>query len=328
MQKRPKAVALLSGGLDSILAIKLIQQQGIEVTALSFVTPFFGSKHAQNAARQLKVPLIVKDITKELFPLVKNPKFGYGKTMNPCIDCHSLMMKIAGDMMKKSGFDFIVTGEVLGERPMSQNRKSLEVVAQHCGYAKYILRPLSAKLLAPTEPEMRGLVDRNRLLDIQGRSRKIQIALAKDFGVVGYPNPAGGCLLTDEGFSRKLKDLLRHRKNPHVRELELLKIGRHFRLNKNVKLIVGRNEKENQRLRQLRLSKDAMLFLENIPGPTAVLLGPKSARTYLKLAAEICAAYSDTKEDEQYPVVVQDENKRYCFPVKVNRKSRGLYPTI
>lgn len=328
MRKRPKAIALLSGGLDSILAIKLIQRQKIEVTALSFVSPFFGSKHAQNAARQLNVPLIIRDITKEHFPLVKKPRFGYGRTMNPCIDCHSLMLKTAGKMMKKSGFDFIVTGEVLGERPMSQNRKSLEVVAQHSGYAKHILRPLSAKLLAPTEPEIEGLVDRSKLLDIQGRSRKIQIALARDFGVVGYPNPAGGCLLTDEGFSKRLKDLLQHRKNPEVRELELLKIGRHFRLDKNVKLIVGRNKNENEKLRKLCRSQELMFFMEDIPGPTVLMSGTKSEKAYFKVAAEICAAYSDAQEGERCVVIVQDEKGRQRFPVRAQRASRSLYPTI
>jgi tRNA-specific 2-thiouridylase len=205
-----KAIALFSGGLDSILAAELIRRQNIEVLCLTFTTPFFSAQKALEAARQINLPLEVQDITSEHLNMLKSPRYGYGKNMNPCIDCHTLMLKIAGRKMEETGSDFIITGEVLGQRPMSQNKQSLYVVAKNSGYHDYILRPLSAQLLEPIKAEKDNLIDRSQLLSIQGRGRKVQIKMAADFGIVKYSPPAGGCLLTDPIFSRRLRDLFSH----------------------------------------------------------------------------------------------------------------------
>ncbi len=244
-QKKVRALGLFSGGLDSILAVKLLQEQGIKVTGITFVSPFFSSRTAEQAGKEMDLPLIIRDITRAHLEIVKDPPHGYGKTMNPCIDCHALMLHVAGRFMEKEGYDFLFTGEVLGERPMSQNRQSLNTVAKASGYQDRILRPLSAKLMKPTLSEETGLVRRDMLLDIQGRSRKPQMEMARRYGLHEYPNPAGGCLLTDKGFSRRLKDLLAQEPDPEIRLIHLLRTGRHFRLNEKVKLVVGRNQREN-----------------------------------------------------------------------------------
>jgi len=316
-----KAIGLLSGGLDSILCVKVLQEQGIEVTGLSFVTPFFGSRPAQKAAGQLNIELIIKDITPKHFEIVKNPPHGYGKTMNPCIDCHALMLNIAGEMMEAEGYDFIFTGEVLDERPMSQNRRSLEVVAKTSGYQDYILRPLSAKLLDITKPEEEGKVDREKLLDIRGRSRKPQIELAKKYGIKEYPNPAGGCLLTDKGFSARLKELLDKDPDPEKRQLELLSIGRHFRLSDTAKVIVGRNFSENQRLQDISNNLDYVLTAENIPGPWCLVVGA-DLEAVLEPAARICAAYSDIEQGETCFVEGKNQGKEFRMQVTVDKTDR------
>ena len=208
-----KAVALFSGGLDSILAIRLMLEQGIEVHALNFLTLFCtctskGCMHqATKAARQLDVPLKVMNITEEYMEVVKNPKYGRGRNMNPCLDCRIFTFRKAKDFMEEIGASFVVTGEVLGERPMSQRRNAMEVIEKESGLSGYIVRPLCAKLFEPTVPEREGIVDRNRLLDIQGRRRDRQISIAKDLGISDYPCPAGGCLLTRKEFSERGRGL-------------------------------------------------------------------------------------------------------------------------
>lgn len=323
MNKKIRALGLLSGGLDSILAIKVLEAQGIEVTGLSFVTPFFGPRLAQKAADDLKIKFIIKDITIEHFKMLKNPAHGYGKTMNPCIDCHALMLNIAGKIMEDKGYDFIFTGEVLDERPMSQNRRSLDVVARSSGYAEYVIRPLSAKLLEPTIPEISGIVDRERLLDIRGRSRKPQIALAKQFGVIEYPNPAGGCLLTDQGFSSRLRELLEKNSNPGIRDLNLLSVGRHFRLGNTVKLILGRDQTENQKIEKFFSQDDYLLTAAEIPGPLCLIVGNgENLDSYIHKAAQICAAYSDTNENEQCLISVEHKKQKNKIQVVVNKNDR------
>ena len=224
-----RAIGLLSGGLDSRLAARLMTEQNIEVLGVAFVTPFFGSEKARQAAEQLKIPLQILDITQPHWAMLRQPRYGYGKGLNPCIDCHALMLREAGKLMETIGADFLFTGEVLGQRPFSQTRPSLRAVEKASGCLDVILRPLSARLLPETRPEREGLVDRSRLLDISGRSRKRQMALAENYGLNDYPAPAGGCLLTDPIFSRRLKELLAHSPEPELREIELLKTGRHFR---------------------------------------------------------------------------------------------------
>ena len=241
-----RAIGLLSGGLDSMLAARLMTDQNIEVVGMAFVTPFFGPEKARQAAEQLRIPLQVLDITQPHWAMLRRPRYGYGKGMNPCIDCHALMLHEAGKLKESLGADFLLPGKSLGQRPFSQTKPSLRAVEKASGCLDLILRPLSARMLPETRPEREGLVDRARLLDISGRSRKRQMALAETYGLKNYPSPAGGCLLTDPIFSRRLKELLAHFPEPELREIELLKTGRHFRLHPQLKLIIGRNKKENE----------------------------------------------------------------------------------
>jgi len=291
-----KAIALFSGGLDSIISVKVVQEQGIEVLGLTFRTPFFGAGKARAAADMIGLPLRVLDITEEHLRVVRAPRYGYGKNMNPCIDCHTLMLRIAGEKMEEWGYDFVFTGEVLGQRPMSQSRQMLHVVAKNSGYADRILRPLSARLLPETLPEREGRVDRERLLDISGRGRKRQMEMAERYGIRSYSNPAGGCLLTDPMFSRRLKDLFAHRSDFTTRDLELLSAGRHIRIDERHKVIVGRNQRDNQALESLLDERDAVFQMRDFPGPLCMLPGggPEEA---CSSAAAICAAYGDAPKD-------------------------------
>ncbi len=296
-------IGLFSGGLDSILAVRVLQEQGIRVEAVCFVTPFFGPEKAQAAIGQLDVPLHVLDITEKHFAMLKNPRYGYGRYMNPCIDCHGLMFNQAGEMLKKRGAHFLFSGEVLGERPMSQNKNSLRSVEKLSGYQGYIIRPLSAQLLPETIPERERLVDRSRLLAIQGRSRKPQLELAQKFGITCFPEPAGGCKLTEPAFSSRLKELMAHGQDFSRRDIELLAIGRHLRLPGGVKIIVGRNEKENEMLQAYAAAGDILLNTRDIPGPTVLLPGAADGPT-ISLAASICARYSDVPDAAAVEVCV------------------------
>jgi len=268
--KKAKALVLFSGGLDSILAAELLRRQGADVQALSFKSYFFNDEAAIKAAQDMDIPLRVVDFSEEHLELVKNPPHGFGKAANPCIDCHALMLKKAKEIMEKEGFDFVATGEVLGERPMSQNRQSLEVVQRESSLDGYLLRPLSAKLLPPTIPEEKGLIDREELLDISGRSRKKQMELAGMWGIKDYPSPAGGCLLTDPGFGRRLRDLLRIYPEFNGNDVQLLKVGRHF-WEDSAKIVVGREEKENEDIRGLARKGDVLIEMKDCPGPLTLV---------------------------------------------------------
>jgi len=285
-----KALSLFSGGLDSSLAAKLIQKQGIEVEGVCFTSPFFGPEKAREAAQNLKVYLHTLDIGKDLLSLLKSPPHGFGKGANPCIDCHALMVKKAGSLMQKIGASFLISGEVLGERPKSQNRWALGIVGKESGWGDWLLRPLTAKNLAPTLPEREGWVKREGLLEIKGRSRKAQLKLAELLGIREFPTPAGGCLLTDPIFSRRIKDLL-VRGKLNLNEIELLKIGRHFRLGERVKLIVGRNKEENRKILQLALTGDTCLQASDYAGPVGLLR--EEENEILLIAASIIISYSD-----------------------------------
>lgn len=297
-----KALALLSGGLDSILAIKLMLEQGIEVEAINFLTIFCtctrkGCKHAATqAAETLKIPLKIFNITEEYLEIIKNPKHGYGSNMNPCIDCRIFIFTKAKDYMKEVGASFIVTGEVLGERPMSQRKDAILLIERKAGLSGLILRPLSAKLFEPTIPEKEGIVDRNRLLDISGRSRKPQIALAKEFGINDYPCPAGGCLLTDPGFAKRVEDLLEH-DSLTMENLRLLKAGRHFRLSKEAKLIVGRDEADNKILQSLAGSNYIAFKLKDHQGPFSILMGARNDEM-IHLAGRIIAHHTKFRNND------------------------------
>jgi len=304
MKNKIKAVALFSGGLDSILAVKLIQEQGIEVKGVNFRTPFFGLEKAYLTAKDLDIDLEIIDITEELLGILRNPKHGFGKNMNPCIDCHALMFKKAGEHMTKIGASFILSGEVLGERPMSQNRNSLSIIERESGFEGRILRPLSALLLPETIPEKEGLVDRNRLLDISGRSRKRQMELAAHLGLEDYPSPAGGCKLTEPGFSKRLRDLFAQ-ENFSLEEIELLKLGRHFRLSKDDKLVVGRNKEENEQLKDFFQDGDFLFKAKNLKGPISLLKKvSKVDDELIDKSCQITARYCDRNEEENEEVYI------------------------
>jgi tRNA-specific 2-thiouridylase len=316
-----KALCVFSGGLDSMLAAELIRAQGIEVLALFFETPFFTSPKARKSAGSLDLPIKVVDITDRHMEMVKNPKHGYGGNMNPCIDCHTLMIRIAGEMLDQEGASFIITGEVVGQRPMSQNLKALSMVAFESGFQKLVLRPLSAKRLPITLPEEEGWVDREKLLGFSGRSRKPQMALARRLNIEDYPSPAGGCLLTDEVFSRRLKDLLAAAPDLELREIELLKLGRHFRIGPQTKLVVGRNEKENHTIKYLSKETDLLLRTVSVPGPTALVLGDLTPELE-ELAASVTVSYSDAENDELTEISLTGSGKNGVRMAKGRDKRR------
>ncbi|TYT74910.1 tRNA 4-thiouridine(8) synthase ThiI [Desulfobotulus mexicanus] len=305
--KKVKALGLSSGGLDSILAALILRKQGIDVSWVSFETPFFDAANAIRASRQYDIPLYVRDITEQYLPMLKDPDGGYGRTMNPCKDCHALMFREAGRIMSEEGFDFLFSGEVSGQRPMSQTRSALRYVEKRSGYEGVILRPLSALNLPETSVEKQGLVDRKRLLAIQGRGRKPQLALAKEFGVKDFPAPAGGCLLTDQLFCRRLKDLLEHEAEAGGLDCHLLKGGRHFRLSPETKLVVGRTGKDNDFLQGF-FDPDRFYRIRtvNFPGPLGFLCGPADIKMRL-LAAGIVAGY--TKAGDAVPVTLHMDGR-------------------
>ena len=312
-----KAICVFSGGLDSILAAELIRAQDIDVLALFFETPFFKADRAMVSARSMNLPFKVVDITKRHLEVVKHPKHGYGGNMNPCIDCHALMFRIAGEMLESEDATFIFSGEVMGQRPMSQNKKALTLVQKESGLNDLLLRPLSAKCLPPTIPEKEGWVKRENLKGFQGRSRKPQMSMAADLAINDYPAPAGGCLLTEKGFSRRLKDLLPSNPEVIVPQLEILKLGRHFRLNDHVKIVVGRNKRENEKLKVLAVKEDIILNTVSVPGPTVLMSGDLLAGS-IPQAVQITLSYSDAQEGE-----IQDV--RVVGP-GVNRVLTGTVP--
>ncbi len=291
------ALSLLSGGLDSLLAVKILQEQGVRVVGLTFTTPFFGAENARRGAEQLGIELIVLDITDEHLKMVKNPPHGYGKQMNPCIDCHMMMVRKAGEILMRDGYDCIATGEVLGERPMSQNRQSLDTVARQSGYPDVVLRPLSALLLEPTLPERDGRIDRERLLAIEGRSRKPQMELAQKYGIRTYVQPAGGCLLTDPRFSDRLRELIQKKPDATPDDMWLLRCGRHFRLSSGAKAVVGRNEQDNGRIEACAKEGDALIISDVTPGPVVLLRGLIQDAD-IQIAVELCASFSDRVEGD------------------------------
>ncbi len=294
-----RALVLFSGGLDSLLAARLLRDLCDGVTAVCFTSPFFGSDDARKGARDLGIELVEEDLTGTLIGILRAPRHGFGKNMNPCVDCHTAMIAAALARLEEWGADFLATGEVLGERPMSQNRRALETVARESGAGDLLLRPLSAKLLPPTRPEREGWVDREALLSIQGRSRKPQMELAEGWGIAGYRSPAGGCLLTDPGFARRLRELLREVPGFDRDDLELLKVGRHRWSGKH-RLVLGRNDAENRRLEEMALPTDHLFRERERPGPTALVrTEPRDAPFAEGLLGEVAALlgrYGKAKE--------------------------------
>lgn len=305
-----KAISLFSGGLDSQLAVCVIKEQGVEVVGINFVTPFFGAEErTRQAARDLDIEFHFMDIGPEYMDVLKKPVYGYGKNMNPCIDCHAYMFKKAGEYMREIGADFLISGEVLGQRPMSQNKSALSAVDKLSGNRGLIVRPLCGQLLPATIPETEGWIDRSNLLAISGRSRHDQMQLAEHYGIIDYPSPAGGCLLTQENFSRRLRRLFELRPGADAAACEILKVGRHFYLAENQLLVVGRNHNENESLQLLANQQDYLFKVTDRPGPLGLLrpLNPDD-QAEVELAARIVARYSDAKNLETAQVKVSQMN--------------------
>ncbi|MCB2188346.1 MAG: tRNA 4-thiouridine(8) synthase ThiI [Deltaproteobacteria bacterium] len=290
---RPRALGLYSGGLDSILAALVLDRAGVAVQLVTFASPFFPPDTARTLARRHGLTHRVVELGPAYIDMVRRPPRGRGRYMNPCVDCHAFMLRQAGGIMEAEGLDFLFTGEVLNQRPMSQTKSSLNAVAKDSGFKERILRPLSARLLPPTPMEESGLVDREKLLALWGRGRKAQMALAKEFGVTDYPPPAGGCLLTEPGFSRRLADLWEHDPAAGGPHLELLKHGRHLRLSPRARLALGRNQADNEGLEQAAPDDAWWLKSLDAPGPLGLYFGPAPSPE-LELALGLVAGYGKT----------------------------------
>ena len=314
-KKIPKAVALLSGGLDSTLAILVMKRLGVEVTAITFLTHFgcdisdssSCSRNPFPAAEKFGFKVKLSHLADKFIEIVKKPEHGHGRNMNPCIDCRILMLKEAGEFMRMTGADFLITGEVLGQRPMSQRKETFPLIDKASGMAGYVLRPLSAKLLKPTVAETSGLIDRESLYNFSGRSRKPQMKLAEEFGLDDYPNPAGGCLLTEPNYAWRLKELLTFTPNPTLRELGLLRLGRHFRPSAQspVKIIAGRDKGENNELEKLIGPNDIYMRAEDHKSPIVLITGADNYdKELIDLAASICARYSDSKNQPSVKIII------------------------
>ncbi|HIC97253.1 MAG TPA: hypothetical protein EYP11_02490 [Aquificaceae bacterium] len=325
--EKVRAVALLSGGLDSSLAIRLVQKQGVEVKALHFYTGFCTVEHkrrlgtktgpnpALRAAAQLGVPLEIIDISEEYYDIVLNPKFGYGRNVNPCIDCRVFMLKKAKEIMEREGYHFVITGEVLWQRPMSQTPDRLKLIEREAGLEGYVLRPLSAKALSPTVPEIKGWVDREALMGIVGRSRKKQIALAKELGIEDYEQPAGGCCyLTDENYAYRFREAFAVEGKVTKEDLILFAVGRHLRLTSGIKLIIARNEGEVNFLKGFK-DRYGYAYRKDGKGTFALIKG-EPPEEELQTIANIIARYSKRQECNIYMKVGNKEFVLKGVPVE------------
>jgi len=305
-----KAVGLLSGGLDSTLAVKLMIDQNIDVTVLNFYSPFCtctrqGCRHeAKKVAELYDIPIKIIPTGREYIEMIKNPKHGYGRNMNPCIDCRIFMFKKAKKVMSEIGAKFIFTGDVLGQRPMSQHKKALKIIEKEAGLENLVVRPLSSKLLKPTIPEEKEWISREKLLGIQGRRRLPQMELADEYGIKDYPCPAGGCRLTDPQFSKRIKESFENEEDS-MKDIQLLKYGRHFRLDSGAKVIVGRNEEENKVLLRFLNENDVLLEVKNYGSPV-VVLKKKQDESDIGKAAEICFRYSDADDFNEAEICIEN----------------------
>jgi len=334
MTKQIKAVSLISGGLDSLLSTKVIMEQGIHVEGINFFTGFCveGHTHAirkkdkakpkrNNAlwvAEQLGIKLHIIDVIEEYKDVLLNPKHGYGQNMNPCLDCKGFMVKKALQWIKENDFDFIITGEVVGQRPMSQRKDTMPVIQRESGAGDLLVRPLCAQHLPATLPEREGWLDREKLLDFSGRTRKPQFELAEQFGFEDYATPAGGCcFLTDKSYSVKLVDLWEHRgtKEYELDDIMLLKVGRHIRPNDKFKVIVSREEGENKFMEGYK-KQFTYLYISSHSGPLALIEGDVN-KDDLKLAGQIVARYSQGRDADEVEVTAKPLNKdEIVFNVK------------
>jgi tRNA U34 2-thiouridine synthase MnmA/TrmU len=328
----PKAIALYSGGLDSTLAILVMLKHGVDVTAITFLNHFgcdisdrsSCSKDPFAASVKFGFKVKLSHLSDKFLEIVKNPKYGHGRNMNPCIDCRILMLKEAKTFMDLIGADFLVTGEVLGQRPMSQRKDCFPMIDKAANVKGLVLRPLSAKLLPATIPEEKGLINRDMLYDLNGRSRKPQMALAREFGLTEYPSPAGGCLLTEPIYAFKLKDLLTCSSDPEYKDINLLRIGRHFRFSPECKIIVGRNNEENEIVKSVADPGDYLLRVEGVGSPLVIIRG-KATDEALTIAASLCARYSDAKKLPEVNVsLTVNSNSNY---LKVQPASNEMIET-
>jgi tRNA-specific 2-thiouridylase len=310
-----KAVALLSGGLDSMLAVRVMLDQGVPVVGLRFITHFGCDPVSSGSCGHDVEPLVkmwghlgftvrMSHLGQDYIDMVKNPKYGRGRNMNPCVDCRIMMLDWAEETLEQEGAGFLITGEVLDQRPMSQTRDRFRQVDKKLRLEGRILRPLSAKLLEPTIPEKEGIVDRSRLLDIHGRGRSRQYQLAAHYGITQIPQPSGGCLLTDPGYSERLRDLWEHDPDAGARDINLLRVGRHFRPNEKCKIIVGRIEAENKALELFREPGDVLLQLKDFLGPTTLVRGHFGSAE-IALAASLTVRYGDVPGKAPAEVVIR-----------------------
>ena len=319
-----RAVALYSGGLDSTLAILTVMRQGIDVTAITFMNHFGcdisdrSSCSKDPFAASVKFGFEVKlcHLADKFIDIVRNPTFGHGRNMNPCIDCRILMLREAKEFMLMTGAAFIVTGEVLGQRPMSQRRDALDIIDREAGLRGRVLRPLSAKLLRPTAAEERGLVRRECLFGFGGRTRKPQMALAKEYGLTEYPSPAGGCLLTEPNYAYRLQELLTDCTAPSLADYHLLRAGRHFRLGPGIKAIIGRDERENGVIRELAADGGVLLRVPGYGSPLAFVTGSPTADD-IGIAASLCARYSAARGLQQVQVEICEKDRVYLLQTGV-----------
>ncbi len=313
--KSISAIALFSGGLDSILACRIVMDQGISVTALNFVTPFFG--YESPAGKKYGIDVSLVDISDKYLTLLRNPPHGFGKHFNPCIDCKIMMVKEAKRIMEETNASFIFTGEVIGQRSMSQRKDTLRVIERDSGCDGILLRPLCAKSQRPTQAELDGIIDRELLFDISGRGRRGQVDLAEKFGITDYPNPAGGCVLTDPVIGKRIESFYNDQNKIRAGDIRLLLTGRHYRLPNGGLLTLGRNEAENQKIDQLYVSGDLILKSTDRPGPTAILRFSTHAED-AKLAACIVARFSKklTNAPKINEVTAKSDNETIIFKIE------------
>jgi tRNA-uridine 2-sulfurtransferase len=315
-EEKKKVVALLSGGLDSQLAVRMMQEQGFEVSAVAIKTPFCDFDcgrgcgfEIRERADDLNVNLKTVYLGDEYIEMLKHPKYGMGSGFNPCIDCRAMMFNAAKKHMDEIGAEFIISGEVLGQRPMSQHGPALRTIEKESGLVGKIVRPLSAALLPETDPEKNGLIKRENLGMIKGRTRRAQLDMAKKYGIENPPNAGGGCLLTDPTFGLRAKDLFAHTETPTINDIDLLKIGRHFRFDEQTKFVVGRNKDENEMIKAIALPGDILLQARDHMGPVSILRG-KNADAYVKFASSITLRYSDAPKGEQASVIINKDDTK------------------
>ena len=313
-EEKKKVVALLSGGLDSQLAVRMMQEQGFEVSAVAIKTPFCDFDcgrgcgfEIRERADDLNVNLKTVYLGDEYIEMLKHPKYGIGAGFNPCIDCRAMMFNAAKKHMDEIGAEFIISGEVLGQRPMSQHGPALRTIEKESGLVGKIVRPLSAALLPETDPEKNGLIKRENLGMIKGRTRRAQLDMAKKYGIENPPNAGGGCLLTDPTFGLRAKDLFAHTETPTINDIDLLKIGRHFRFDEQTKFVVGRNKDENEMIKAIALPGDILFHARDHMGPVSILRG-KNTDVYVKFASSITLRYSDAPKGEQASVIINKDN--------------------